>query len=334
MKKRLLLSAALGAACSLATVATAQDVHFTQFGMMPINTNVAQTGSFEGTYRIGGLYRNQWSGGINNGYSTPILYADFNIGGFRKQDWIGIGATFYQDRAGTAQLTNTLGGLAVAYHVGIAKTSNLSFGVQASFVQRRIQGSSLVTEERLLTGRTADIGNIVDNGVTYPDFNLGVAYTTKVGKRDKLTMGLAFDHLTSPKYNLISSTVSTLPSRITVHGEYEAALTKYLSVVPGIIFRTAGGAQELAVNAVGVLGIDSKRNINLRAGAGYRLGDAGFALAGLDFGSFRAGFAYDFTVSKLRTDTRIQDGMEFAVMYIGKIYRKPDVKPVILCPRF
>lgn len=334
MKKRLLLSAALGAACSLATVATAQDVHFTQFGMMPINTNVAQTGSFEGTYRIGGLYRNQWSGGISNGYSTPIVYADFNIGGFRKQDWIGIGATFYQDRAGSAQLTNTLGGLAAAYHASMGKSSTLSFGLQASFVQRRIQENRLITEQRLLTGQSTDVNNIVDNGVTYPDFNLGVTYTTKVGKRDMFTAGLAFDHLTSPKYNLISSTVSTLPSRITVHGEYEAVLNKNLSIVPGLIFRTAGGARELAINGVGILRIDPKRNINLRAGAGYRLGDAGFALAGLDFGPIRAGFAYDFTVSNLRTDTRIQDGLEFAVMYIGKITKKPDVKPVILCPRF
>lgn len=334
MKKRLLLSAALGAACSLATVATAQDVHFTQFGMMPINTNVAQTGSFEGTYRIGGLYRNQWSRGITNGYSTPIVYADFNIGGFRKQDWIGIGATFYQDRAGTAQLTNTLGGLAAAYHASVSKAATLSFGLQASFVQRRIQENSLVTEQRLLTGQSTDVNNIVDNGVTYPDFNVGIAYATKIGKRDKLNVGLAFDHLTSPKYNLISSTVSTLPRRITLHGEYEAVLNKNLSIVPGLIFRTAGGARELAVNGVGILRIDPKRNLNLRAGVGYRLGDAGFALAGLDLGSFRAGLAYDFTISKLRTDTRIQDGMELAVMYIGKIHKKPDVKPVILCPRF
>jgi type IX secretion system PorP/SprF family membrane protein len=299
-----------------------------------MNTNVAQIGSFEGTYRIGGLYRNQWSRGITNGYSTPIIYADFNINGFRKQDWIGIGATFYQDRAGTAQLTNTLGGLGVAYHVGLNKNSSLSFGVQASYVQRRIEENKLVTEQRLLTGQSTDVNNIVDNGVSYPDFNLGVAYTTKVGKKDRLTMGAALDHLTSPKYNLISATISTLPRRITLHGEYEASLSQNLSVIPGVIFRTAGGARELAVNALGVLKIDPKRNINLRAGAGYRLGDAGFVLAGLDFGAIRAGFAYDFTVSKLRTDSRIQDGMEFAVMYIGKIRRKTVVKPVILCPRF
>ena len=39
----------------------AQDIHFTQFYMSPMTTNPANAGKFEGTARIGGIFRGQWA---------------------------------------------------------------------------------------------------------------------------------------------------------------------------------------------------------------------------------------------------------------------------------
>ena len=81
---------------------SAQDIHFTQFTYAPLSVSPAQTGLFEGTYRIGGLYRSQWNSGVKNGYQTPVLYVDLPIAGLRKQDWIGLGVNFARDAAGLA----------------------------------------------------------------------------------------------------------------------------------------------------------------------------------------------------------------------------------------
>ena len=53
--KKLLFSALV----ALLAVATtmAQDIHFTQFTMSPLTLNPGLTGKFEGTVRIGGIYR-------------------------------------------------------------------------------------------------------------------------------------------------------------------------------------------------------------------------------------------------------------------------------------
>ncbi|MEN9416069.1 MAG: hypothetical protein RLZ62_2373, partial [Bacteroidota bacterium] len=41
--------------------ATAQDIHFSQYNMSPMTLNPANIGGFEGTARISGIYRSQWT---------------------------------------------------------------------------------------------------------------------------------------------------------------------------------------------------------------------------------------------------------------------------------
>ena len=124
---------------------SAQDIHFTQFTYVPLSVSPAQTGLFEGTYRIGGLYRSQWNSHVTNGYQTPVIYADVPMKGLRKQDWIGIGANFARDAAGIAALTNTGIGLNGAYHIGLdAKSQNvLSIGASVGFMQRKVDETKL-----------------------------------------------------------------------------------------------------------------------------------------------------------------------------------------------
>lgn len=334
MKKRLLLAA--GAIMAFGIV-SAQDVHYTQAGFVPAITNAAQTGAFEGTYRLSGLYRSQWSQGIKNGYSTPLVGGDFNINGFRKQDWIGIGLNFFQDRAGVANLTQSLAGLSAAYHVGLNKknASTFSIGVSAGYGQRRVDETKLRLEGGILTGNNVDFGNITNDALNYTDINAGVSYRSKVGKADFVSIGLGIGHLVKPKYNLVTTAAFKLSTLYTLHGEYERALSKRLSVTPSVLIRSANaGSFSGIVTAVAGYKLDVKRNIKPNLGVGYRFDDALMLLGGMEFGSFRVGGAFDLTTSAVRTNTNIQDGFEIGLTYIGKIYKKPVVKPVILCPRF
>jgi type IX secretion system PorP/SprF family membrane protein len=318
-------------------VLSAQDIHFTQFTYAPLSVNPAQAGLFEGTYRIGGLYRSQWNSGVKNGYQTPVLFVDLPIKGFRKQDWIGVGVNFARDAAGVAALTNTGVGLNAAYHIGMdAKMQNvLSIGAAFGFMQRTVDRDKLKFQDGIIgNGTSRDLTNIDAQGVSYSDVNLGANFRSKMSKTSTLNIGLSLEHAFRPKDNLITPTASKLPSRLNVYATVDAAINKRFSVFPALIFRTAAGTSETMVQAVGGIKLDPKKNLMVRGGVGYRFGDALQVLAGVDFGDIRVGASYDYTTSTLRSNTNAQDGFEIAVSYIGKIFKRPNPPAAVLCPKY
>ena len=86
----------------------AQDIHFSQYSLSPMTTNPAKAGSFKGTFRVGGIYRDQWGTVLQNQYRTPSFYIDAPIvRGFRKKDWVGIGVHFLNDQSGAYNYQQT-----------------------------------------------------------------------------------------------------------------------------------------------------------------------------------------------------------------------------------
>ena len=331
--KRLLLILMMATPFAL----SAQDIHFTQFTYAPLSVNPAQVGLFEGTYRIGGLYRSQWNSGVKNGYQTPVLFVDLPIKGLRKQDWIGLGVNFAQDAAGIAALKNTGIGAHAAYHIGMdAKAQNvLSLGASLGFMQRSVDRDKLKFQDGIIgNGVSRDLSNIDSKGVSYMDFNVGANFRSKMSKTATLNIGVSLEHALNPKDNLVTPTASKLPRRFNIYATVDAALNKRFSVFPALIFRSAGGTSETMVQAVGGLKLDPKKNLMIRGGIGYRLGDALQILGGVDFGDIRVGASYDYTTSALRSNTRAQDGFEIAVAYIGKIFKKPNPPAAVLCPKY
>src|SRR6186713_842597 len=92
----LLLIASLGGNSLRAQV----DPHFTQYYVYPSWLNPALTGSFDGDYRVSGIYRNQW-GNISKPFSTIGLGAEFvtdknvNVGVNLLRQTAGDGGYYY-----------------------------------------------------------------------------------------------------------------------------------------------------------------------------------------------------------------------------------------------
>ncbi len=316
----------------------AQDTHFTQFDYVPLTINPAQTGLYEGSYRVGILYRGQWFKGVKNGYQTPVIYADIPLNGFRKQDWIGVGLNLHRDAAGDAALTNTLVGANISYHLGLDRRQEnvLSFGVQVGINQRNIDKSKLIFQDGIINNGAVsqDLPLINAQNVSYTNLNFGVNFRSKVSKTSSYNLGLSLEHLLSSKYNLLTPTIAALPTRINLYGTMDVALNKRISLQPALLIRTATGSSEIMLQAVAGLKLDPKKDLTLKGGLGYRLGDALQALVGAQWDTFKVGVAYDFTLSELRTNAKTQDGFEIAIGYIGRIFRTPKPNPVILCPRY
>lgn len=315
----------------------AQDIHYTQYELSPMTLNPALTGAYEGTFRVGGIYRDQWSSVLNNQYVTYSLYGDLPvIRGFGKNDWFGAGILLTNDRAGSAALNHTGGSLALSYHLGLGKKANtvFSLGAQGGFAQKRVDMDNLLFEDELLSGsNSAEFGLPgFDSSISYSDFNVGALVNSYLTSKFNFYVGAAAFHITNPDDGFISD--QRLRSRITAHGGFSYDIADRLLIAPSFIFQTQAKARELVTQARLGYHINPERNITIYGGLGYRYSGAGMAMIGMDYRGAKLGIAYDIDFSPLNPASRGRGAYELALSYTAKIYKTPVVKPVLFCPRF
>jgi len=327
--------------------------------------NPANIGNFEGTARIGGIYRGQWASviGSKGQYKTPSLWADAPIiTGFRKRDWVGIGLVFFSDKAGAGSLTHTAAKFGASYHLSLDKKGNayLTIGAQYGQAGRRLNTEGLEFEEgwinRLSTGgynkgASVDFDNqkTLDAKSDWSDIDGGLVLRAKLNKRMDMSIGYSMYHIGKGKYGLVTSgsTGSTntgssstssdeIARRSVVTGLFNIKLNDKLSVGPSFIYQTMSGADEISLQALGSYLFNAEKDIDLNFGLGYRLsgGDAVYPMIGGRYKNLRVGLAYDINISDLNQVSNYRGGFEIAANYIIKIYKPAVVKTKVLCPRF
>lgn len=318
----------------------AQDIHFTQFNMSPLTLNPANTGAFNGSVRLGGIFRDQWNYiGAPKGYRTPSFFVDAPLPFLvRKRDWIGVGVSVYQDVAGTGKLTTGNAGISAAYHLALKKdySSVLTVGAQYGFNQRRLADkNALTTETSIVNGSDPELMGLSTQGTNYSDLAAGVGFKTALNKKMGLELGFSMGHLMRPKYGILgTASVARQPIRSTLHGTFNMNLSDKLSLHPAFLFQTMAGTNEIALQAVAGYKLKPESTTVLRGGLGYRMRDAAKFLVGIDMGKLRVGAAYDLNLSDLSPVTNNHGGFELAANYIITIRKRPVVPPVILCPHF
>lgn len=345
----------------VASCITAQDIHFTQYNMSQMTLNPANTGGFEGTVRIGGIYRSQWTSVLkSNQYETPSLWVDAPIiRGFRRNDWVGVGLMLFQDKVGVGSLVHSASKLGAAYHLGLGKGGKTVLTLGAHYGQETYrvgdpnefrfgdglkQGNYLLDKDYIAlngTGSGPGGGNN-DPKSNYSDFDAGIALTSKLNKTTDFKIGFAMFHLAQPSFGLPTggggATPSTgsfkQPRRYVATGVFNLKTSDRMTISPSFIFQTMNKQDEIMVQGLAGYLFDPEKDITLQAGLGYRLGDAINLIVGAKKKGLTVGLAYDVNTSGLNNDTRNRGGFEIAANYIVKIYKKSVVKPKLLCPRF
>lgn len=351
----------LAATLSLASL-KAQDIHFSQYNMSPMTLNPANIGNFEGTVRIGGIYRGQWASVIGNKgqYKTPSLWADAPIiTGFRKRDWVGIGLVFYSDKAGAGGLTHTAAKFGASYHLSLDKKGNayLTLGAQYGQAARRLDPSKLFFEEGYKnatpgqtynSGAQVDFLNATEAKSNWSDVDGGVVLRAKLNKKMDMSLGYSMYHITKGKYGLVtsgggsstntqtSSSNDEIARRSVITGLFNIKLTDKFTVGPSFLYQTMSGADEISLQALGAYQLDQVKDIDVNFGLGYRLsgGDAVYPMIGGRYKDLRVGLAYDINISDLNQASNYRGGFEVAANYIVKIYKPTKIKTKVLCPRF
>lgn len=350
----------------LSSSLAAQDIHNSLFNMSPLSLNPALTGAFEGTARIGGIYRAQDFGITEaRGYYSPSFYVDAPIiQGFRKQDWVGAGFMVYSDNAGSLRLKTNISGLSGSYHFAVDKDRNtvLTLGVQWGSTVRKYEYDAAIfsdTFDETFGGlgnqsTTDPLGQQMgggnnpndqsENQTSYSDINAGLMLRSTLNDRTRLELGVAVGHITAPNYAFGGGgtgqggnptgpvTRRDRPRKIVAHGRLLTQLTDVLSFEPTFLFQTTAGQSEIGVQAWGGYRINPDAKANF--GLGYRVGDAAKVLLGLEYKDLRAALSYDITLSDRNRINDYNGAFEIAAYYILKIYKQPNVKPAIFCPQF
>ncbi|GAB1398106.1 MAG TPA: PorP/SprF family type IX secretion system membrane protein [Saprospiraceae bacterium] len=320
----------------------AQDIHFTQYNMSPMTLNPALTGNYLGSYRVGGIYRNQWAS-IIPAYSTPSFFVDAPIiTGFRKNDWIGVGVAITADKSGTAKLGRTAFMGSVAYHLGLNKksTSVLTIGLQGGRQSQNVDLQSdkikFIDElESPIPIQSADRNLGQGDKKGYLDINAGLTLKSKLNQQMDFIVGFAMGHINKPEYAFSGDKGSQnrLSHKYVGHGTFNVNLNPVWSISPSFLYQTIAGQNEMVLQGLAGYKLkNTKAKVQLNFGLGYRLRDAAEILIGMDYDNLKVGFSWDANTSGV--SGKFNGGYEIAAMYTGMIYKKPKVNTVIFCPRF
>ena len=330
--KKIIFIVLLGAS----TLAKAQiDPHFSQYYMHPLWLNPALTGAINGDYRVAAIDRNQWSS-ITNAFSTQGLTGDIVT---NKN--INFGLSLLQETAGSGgyKYFNGLGSISYSgIKFGKEGLKVISFGMNAGIVSRHFNlsnaqwGSQYEAYRGYVAGLQGDPSALYKPTATDLDLGAGVAYYD--GDPDKQINffgGFSAAHLNQPKdeFYSTSSTLNKVPVRYTLHGGARVILSDRSSIVPNAVIMQEGGTKEVMIGGYWQTTVID--DVDVMAGANYRVNDAFYPYLGLNFSNLIVGLSYDINASQLGQGAKGASSYEFSLMYTNK---KGTDKGYFKCPRF
>lgn len=316
-----------------------QHYQFSQFYVAPTYLNPAFTGA-NACGRVAANYRKQWAG-IPGAFTTYQVAFDHFIPQYKS----GIGVQFFSDKAGLSNLNTTAFNLLYAYETKVNKFIMARGGISAGFVQRKVDFSSFVFADQISRGdASATIENIDKEGVNYFDVAAGgLIYTSEAWA------GFSASHLNRPDQSL-QFAESILPMEFKFHGGYRfdfRGVGPSNKFIPKSNFLTAAFnyKHQNTFNQLDLGLYYSKNLINLgvwyrgiplfQPVPNYSSNDALIFVMGFNVETFKIGYSYDLTLSRLTNDVS-KGTHEISLSYQFCKIKKPRNKKRILisCPKF
>ncbi len=328
----------------------AQDIHFTQFYMSPLNLNPALTGVMNCKTRMVANYRNQWAAVLTaNAYNTYSVSYDQKIP-VGREDYFGIGGSLWGDVAGESRFGTTQGRVSLSYSKKMAgyrkKASYLVIGADAGLSSRSISNTDLRWPSQITSVSGFDPTlpnnepNFTDFDFLYADISAGLLWFSIIDNNTNWYFGAALHHLNRPNVTFLGDDVN-LYSRYTLHAGLQFEIARKISMLPFGVYMAQGPHRSLnaGTNFRFAMGPSRTTNQSFEVGAWYRVGnkvegglhsDAVILSSRFNYEQFGIGFSYDINVSGLRQASPANGAFEFSLIYniCG-----PESRGVY-CPRF
>lgn len=329
---------------------SAQDIHFTQFYMSPLNLNPAMTGVMNCNTRLVANYRNQWAGVLQgDAYNTYSVSYDQKVA-VGRTDYFGIGGSFWGDVAGASRFGSTQGRMSLSYSKKVAgyrkKASYIVFGADLGVTQRRVRQGDLrwPNQHDGNGGFNAALPSneiFSDQDFLFADLSAGLLYFSVMERDNTFWAGMSAHHLNQPNVSHLGDPDQRLYSRYTFHAGGTFELKKGLSAVPGALFMTQGPHREYNIGSALRFALGNSRVVtqSWQLGVWYRFGnkvegglhsDAFIFATRLDYEYYGLGFSYDYNISGLSQAGSANGAFEFSLNY----YICGPEKRSVYCPRF
>ncbi|HEY1040227.1 MAG TPA: PorP/SprF family type IX secretion system membrane protein [Bacteroidia bacterium] len=319
----------------------AQDIHFSQFSMSPLNLNPAFTGFFDGDYRGAANYRSQWTT-VPVSYSTTSLQADMRTD-LKKMvsNRVGAGILFNHDVAGDSKYGTTQLYIPVSYIHKLSSDSNffMSIGLQPGISSVGFKTNQLTFDNQwdgdaynpaLSSGENFPIMRR-----TYFDVNTGLVLQYQLKQRAAITFGTAISHLGTPKISYFKNEDITLDTKLNMYLSFTYPIAPQLDLNTEYLFEKQGKYKENVLGAK-VSYIFPSNEINpvrqaVSIGMYLRTKDAPIFKIGYDYKQWQLGMSYDLNTSAFNAATNRRGAIEFGLIYIFK-KDKPFITKKRACP--
>jgi type IX secretion system PorP/SprF family membrane protein len=310
---------------------SAQDIHLSQFWANPLYLNPAQTGVFDGDYRLAAAYRNQWRA-IPVPYSTLTFCGDTRFKQvFSQQSTVGLGVIFNNDVSGDSRYTinqfyvplsyiqNFKSDTNLSISLGISPgVSNIAFNTRKLSYDNQFDGDAY--NPSLPTGE-----NYPTQSKTYFDIGTGLAIQYKLKNAGYISAGTSLSHINHPNVSFFKTEGVNLYSKSNTYVSVKYPIKEALFLNVDFMYQKQGPFHEtILAGRVGYV-LNKENNISVNAGISARLGDAAIFLLGMDYKTWRAGLAYDVNTSAFNVATNKRGAIEVCLLYIFK--KKPLFVP-------
>lgn len=321
-------------------ITKAQDPHFSQYFSSPLTLNPANTGFFDGDFRLAVNQRQQWWN-IGANYNTTSISADIKL---KKEelpefDTFAIGISGIFDKSLNGALKSNYVSASAAYHKSLAPEGRqtLAVGFQATYADRYIDYTKLSFASQFNvdffdTSIPANL-NYDASSTKYLDVNVGLLYALH-SDRVNAYLGVSLYHANKPVESLFNGPNYTVPYRKNVHFGAEYNVGDQSSILLSAVYmRQQNITDQLIGVAYGLKNITDYYHTNttkLYVGVWYRVNEAIIPYVGIDYNNFGVGLNYSATSPT--SSVYIYQPRTFEVSLIYR-HKSPLIQSSA-CPRF
>ncbi|MBS1643522.1 MAG: PorP/SprF family type IX secretion system membrane protein [Bacteroidetes bacterium] len=340
--------ASLGVFCCFfgtAELGLAQDLHFSQFYETDILRNPALMGTFKGDYKIGAVYRSQWSS-ISKPFQTGVITAESRLPVKGESgDYFTVGLLAYYDKAGSIDMQTMAIYPAVSFtkYLGDGSRTFISAGFTGGYSQRSFDPSKMTTNSQYIGGQwnpdNPTMEGFSDNHISSWDLGAGIGINSK-SEDEKLTYyaGVSSYHFTRSKQSFDrNNQFVKLEIKWNVAAGFSYRLSDQYGIQCHANYQRQGVYNEFIVG--GLLGWKRITNseadapFSLYGGVFYRVSDAAIPTLKVELNTIAIAASYDFTTSKLRPANSGNGGFEITVMHSGLFNNDKFVRARTICPK-
>lgn len=310
----------------------AQDIHFSQWMLNPLEFNPAMTGVFNANLRVSLTYRNQWPGLAP--FTTYKAAGDGTINTRNTgKARLSLGGMVYKDVAGDAQLANFQMTMFVGTIMELNRNSDLSVAINGGLLQRSLSPSDMIWDAQYVGGQYSASNPSFESSRAYVintgDVGAGVAYryqkdagTLSSNDHLQFVAGIGLQHLNRPTIAL-SGGDDRMYGKFTLHSDMDIGIKNTnISMRPGIFYAKQGPYKEIVAGTyfTVLMREGSKRTgfisaMKFSLGTHYRVGDAFIPSIFFEVDKYKVGVSYDTTLSTLRTANQSKGGIEITFIF-------------------